>query len=92
MTELDEFDRNRQRARDARYEAESLRALHKTATCGLGMKYTGIHYGNARVPDHIASRIAGEYLVWAAEYDAIAEEIEAGLQRSLNRTVVGEVL
>lgn len=38
------------------------------------------------VPDHIASRVADMYLVWAAEYDAIADEIEADLAARLQPT------
>ena len=83
MTEIAEFEVNQNRARAARVEARELRELNKIASCGLGMKYTGIHYGNHSVGLHIASRIADQYLTWADEYDAIASEIESGLVAAL---------
>ncbi|WP_454151907.1 hypothetical protein [Microbacterium lacticum] len=38
-----------------------------------------INYGTHRVSTSTALRVADQYLVWAAEYDAIAEKIEAEL-------------
>lgn len=87
-TLLDVFDRERKRARDAREESRRLRELRDIATCGLDMKYAHHHrhesenwinYGTYRVPTSIALRVADQYLVWATEYDAIAEKIEAEL-------------
>ena len=91
------FDRERQRARGARQEARKLRELHGIATCGLDAKYAHHHrhesenwinYGTYRVPTSIALRMADQYLAWAAEYDAIADRIEAelGLAIALHRS------
>jgi hypothetical protein len=80
---LTEYDRERARAKAAREEARYLRDLHRTATCGLPMKYTGIHYGTAEVRIHIAARVADQYLGWADEYDAIADAIEEKLTARL---------
>jgi hypothetical protein len=84
MSKLATFEYNQTRAREARRQAHELRELHKIATCGLTMQYAGIHYGTRGVPVHFAARIADMYLVWAAEYDAIADGIEADLQSALD--------
>lgn len=83
MTALVKFERDQQRARDARRQAAYLRDLHGTATCGLPMQFTGIHYGNRQVWQSVAMRVADMYLVWADEYEAIAGEIERSLESSL---------
>lgn len=83
------FEMQQDRARAARREAAQLRRLHEIATCGLPMKIAGYHYGNAQVAPHIALRIADQYLVWAVEYDAIAEQIEAWLVASLTPPTAG---
>lgn len=79
MITLASFAAEQERARQARQEAASLRDLHRIATCGLPMRYTGVHYGTRQVDPHIAARVADAYLEWAAEYDRIAAEIEANL-------------
>lgn len=83
MTTLRHFESQQERAREARYEARALRDLHGTATCGLPMEWNSYRYGTRQVPTHVAARIADQYLVWADEYDAIAEAIERSLERAL---------
>lgn len=83
---LARYDQERKRATEARRESAYLRELYKIATCGLSMRIAGVHYGNAGVLPHVARRVADMYLVWAAEYDFIAEEIE----RRLEAQIVGK--
>lgn len=68
-----------ERARDARREAEYLRDLYGTATCGLPMKY-----GTRTVPKHIGMRVAAQFPIWADEYDAIADKIDADIEARLS--------
>lgn len=77
------YEVERERARVARAEAAYLRELHGIATCGLPTKFTGYHYGIAEVKQSVAMRMADTYLVWAAEWDEIAERIEAGMVQML---------
>lgn len=84
MTEaIRSFEYDQRRARDARSEARQLRDLYQTATCGLRMQHNGIHYGTREVPSYISRRVVDCYLLWADEYDAIADEIEADLASRL---------
>ncbi|ONI65647.1 hypothetical protein CSIV_05045 [Microbacterium sp. CSI-V] len=73
------YELERERARAARDEAAYLRELHRIATCGLPSRFTGYHYGNSEVRQSVAMRMADTYLVWAAEYDDLADQIEAGM-------------
>ena len=82
MDDLTAFDRARARAKEARREANDLRDLALTARCGLELKMT-IKYGTYQVPQHIVMRIRDQFEPWAAEYDAIADQIEADLAARL---------
>jgi hypothetical protein len=88
-TPRSEYEQLRERATEARQQAESLRDLREIATCGLHMEYQHWHnhdrenrvnYGTYRVPAHIALRVADQYLVWAHEYDEIARAIEGQME------------
>lgn len=83
MSNLRELNYDQGRARAARTEAAELRDLYATATCGLEMQYRGVHYGTCGVPQHISVRVAEQYLVWADEYDAIADGIERRIADAL---------
>lgn len=90
MSALSEFESNQSRAREARREAKYLRDLYRIATCGLSMKFNSFGYGTREVPEHIARRVSDSYLVWAAEYDVIADRIEGELRDALVVPVLGE--
>ena len=75
-----DYERRRERSSDARYEAEYLRELYKTATCGLPMQFTGFHYGTKEVRTSVARRVADMYLIWADEWDVMADNIEKVMQ------------
>ena len=77
------YEIQRERAHAGREEAAYLRALHRTATCGLPARFTGYHYGNAEVRLSVAMRMADMYLVWAAEYEETAERIEADIAQMI---------
>ena len=89
---IEAYERKREQARQARQEATELRELYEIATCGLGMRYRHNHdhterqvinHGIYEVPTRIALRVADQYPIWAAEYDAIAEQIEAEMSAML---------
>jgi len=71
------FEYKQEQAREARFQAAELRDLHLTATCGLDMK---IQFGSRSVPRHIAMRVADQFPIWAAEYDAVADRLEAEME------------
>ena len=48
---------------------------------------TVVNFGTYTVPKHIALRLADQYLIWAAEYDAIADQIEAELATALTTPI-----
>ncbi len=73
------YEHQRERARAARDEAAYLRELHGIATCGLPARISGYHYGTSEVKPSIAMRMADMYLVWADEYDDLADQIEAAM-------------
>ena len=92
MSAVAAFEAKQEKARRARSEAAELRRLHGIATCGLDMRYrhehhhtgpTYINHGTYTVPDRIALRVADQYPIWAAEYDAIADRIDAELAAAL---------
>ena len=81
-----EYEHLRGRLRAARDEASAYRNANRIATCGLAMEYghdhdhrgnqNWVNHGTYRVPHHIALRVADQYLVWATEYDVIADQIK----------------
>ena len=77
------YELQRGRARAARAEAAYLRELHDIATCGLPAKFTGYHYGTAQVRQSVAMRMADMYLLWAAEWDEVADRIENEMAQML---------
>lgn len=77
------YELQRGRALAAREEARYLRDLHKTATCGLPMELHHFHYGTREVRPSVAARVADSYLQWAAEWDELAERIEADMAAML---------
>lgn len=78
-----EYEYKREQARIARREAAELRALHLTSKCGLNIR---INYGTKNVPTHIALRISDQFPIWAAEYEALAEQLEADMASMLMRS------
>lgn len=85
MSILDSFDRDRQRAREARRQARELRDLHAISKCGIDLR---LNYGTKHVPQHIAMRIADQFPIWADEYDAIADQIEHDLEAKITFAAV----
>lgn len=89
---IQQYEYKREQAQRARREAAALRDLHGIATCGLDMKYRHHHehdgdqyinHGTYTVPTRIALRVADQYPIWAAEYDAIADALEAEMAAML---------
>lgn len=72
-----EYEHKREQVRKARQEARDLREMHKIANCGLDMK---IQYGTYNVPRHVAMRVADQFPIWADEYDAVADRLEAEME------------
>lgn len=72
-----EYEYKQQQAKLARRQASELRKMHKIANCGLDMR---IQYGTYNVPPHISMRVADQFPIWAAEYEATAERIEAEME------------
>lgn len=80
-----QYEELRVKAERAKSEAVVLRDLYETATCGLPMKYTGVHYGTSEVPPRIAARVADLYLAWAEEYEELANHYEIQMARMLEK-------
>ena len=74
---LNIYEHKREQARTARSEARELRELHKISKCGLDIQ---INYGTKYVPRHIALRISDQFPIWADEYDAVADRLEAEME------------
>jgi hypothetical protein len=74
------YEYKREQAQIARREAEELRDLHMSAKCGLDLR---MNYGTRDVPRHIVLRIADQFPIWAAEYDALADRLEAEMAAML---------
>jgi hypothetical protein len=72
-----EYETKRERALIARHEAAELRELHAISQYSLDRR---LSYGTKHVPRHIALRIADQFPIWAAEYDAAADQIEADME------------
>ena len=73
---LNEYEYKREQAKTARYQASELRELNSISRCGLDIR---INYGTKYVPHHIALRISDQFPIWAAEYEALADRIEADM-------------
>lgn len=71
------YEYKQEQAKLARSQAKDLRKMHEIASCGLNIK---INYGTYYVPQHIAMRIADQFPIWAAEYDAVADQLEAEME------------
>lgn len=78
MFSVQQFQDELERSKAARRESAYLRDLYDVATCGLDMKY-----GTKTVGPHIARRVADGYLVWADEYDNLADAIDDKLDSVL---------
>lgn len=76
------YEYKREQAKIARRQAKELRELHRVSKCGLDIK---INYGTKYVPRHIAMRISDQFPIWADEYDAVADRIEAEMAAMLRR-------
>lgn len=76
------YEYKREQAQIARRQARELRDLHLTAKCGIDIR---INYGTRAVPRHIAMRIADQFPIWADEYDAVADRMEAEMAAMLTR-------
>lgn len=74
------YEYKREQASTARAQANDLRDLHLTAKCGLDIH---INYGTRYVPQHIAMRVADQFPIWADEYEATAERLEAEMEAML---------
>lgn len=74
------YEAKREQARIARREAAELREAHKIAKCGLDLR---LNYGTYRVSRHIEMRMADQFVIWADEYDAIADRLEAEMEAML---------
>jgi hypothetical protein len=77
------YEYKREQARTARREAAELRELHSVAKCGLDLK---LNYGTQYVPRHIELRVADQFPIWAAEYEAVADRLEAEMAAMLVHT------
>lgn len=74
------YEYKREQAKTARYEAAELRDLNSVARCGLDLQ---MNYGTKYVPRHIVMRIADQFPIWAAEYEALADRLEAEMEAML---------
>ena len=74
------YEYKREQARTARYEAKELRELNTISRCGLSIQ---INYGTKYVPRHIALRISDQFPIWADEYEALADRLEAEMESML---------
>jgi hypothetical protein len=72
-----DYEHKREQARTARQEARDLRELHSISRCGLDIQ---INYGHKYVPRHIALRISDQFPIWADEYEATADRLEAEME------------
>lgn len=77
---IEAYEYKREQARTARREAKELRELHKIAHCGLDLR---LNYGTRYVPRHIEMRVADQFPIWADEYEAVAEQLEAEMAAML---------
>jgi hypothetical protein len=77
VTGISAYENKREQARTARYQAKDLRELNTISRCGLDIR---INYGTKHVPHHIALRISDQFPIWADEYEAIADRLEAEMQ------------
>jgi len=71
------YEYKREQARVARREANDLRDLHAVSKCGLDIQ---INYGTKYVPRHISLRISDQFPIWADEYEALANRLEAEME------------
>lgn len=77
---VQQYEYKREQAKTARREAAELRELHKIAKCGLDLR---LNYGTKYVPRHIEMRVADQFPIWADEYEAVADRLEAEMQAML---------
>ena len=69
------YEELRTESREQRENAEELRDIHRTATCGHDLRY-----GTKTVYGSTAARVAAMYLIWADEADGFAESLEQQME------------